>query len=86
VWALRGLLWLWDDTATQAVIGALSDDAWRVREMAAKVAARHVLDDALDCLLTLQADPVVRVREAAARAVRNITVGGPRASRATSRD
>ena len=32
VWALRGLLWLWDDSATAALVGPLSDEAWRVRE------------------------------------------------------
>ncbi|WP_366558494.1 HEAT repeat domain-containing protein [uncultured Nocardioides sp.] len=69
VWALRGLLWLWDDAATSPVVGALTDEAWRVREMAAKVAARHRIDDAFDVMLTLREDPHARVRAAAARAV-----------------
>jgi HEAT repeat protein len=75
VWALRGLQWLWDDRATPAVVGALSDEAWRVREMAAKVAARHDVDAALDALLHLRDDPVARVRAAATRAVEKLTSG-----------
>jgi hypothetical protein len=41
VWAARGLLHAWDDRATAVIIQATADDAWRVREMAAKVIARH---------------------------------------------
>src|SRR6266540_610540 len=37
VWAARGLLWAWEDSALDAILVALRDDAWRVREMAAKV-------------------------------------------------
>jgi hypothetical protein len=39
-------LWAWDDVALPAVKSALNDEAWRVREMALKVVARHKLDDA----------------------------------------
>ena len=43
VWGLRGLLWQWDDVALPAVRAGLADDAWRVREMAAKEIGRaHV--------------------------------------------
>lgn len=73
VWALRGLFWLWEPEATSAVVKALADDAWRVREMAAKVSARHVLDEALPALLHLRDDPVARVRTSAARAVIRLT-------------
>ena len=73
VWALRGLLWQWDDSASGAVVRALSDEAWRVREMAAKVVARHRVDEALDVLLELRSDPVARVRTAASRAVTALT-------------
>lgn len=69
VWAARGLLWAWDDDALPAVLGALTDDAWRVREMAAKVVRRHQIGDALPIVAGLQSDPVERVRAAAARAV-----------------
>ena len=37
VWGARGLLWAWDDSATPALLAAFGDEAWRVREMAAKV-------------------------------------------------
>lgn len=73
VWALRGLLWLWDESATEAVVGAHADAAWRVREMAAKVVARHQVDAALTSALSLRADPVLRVRRAAERAVVELT-------------
>ncbi len=75
VWALRGLLWLWDDAATKAVVTSLSDEAWRVREMGAKVVARHVLESALPSVAALQRDPVARVRQAAARAVMRLSSG-----------
>src|SRR5580698_2975255 len=41
VWATRGLLYAWDASATDVLIAATDDAAWRVREMAAKVIARH---------------------------------------------
>src|SRR5579872_4992128 len=37
VWAARGLLHAWDDSATRAVVHGASDESWRVREMVAKV-------------------------------------------------
>lgn len=73
VWGARGLLWVWDDRATCCIVRALGDDAWRVREMAAKVVARHQVDDALTALMALDGDPVPRVRAAAARALRRLT-------------
>lgn len=57
VWAARGLLWAWDDAAQPAIVDALNDDAWRVREMAAKVVARHQLGDALSVVADLRHDP-----------------------------
>lgn len=68
VWAARGLLWAWDDVALPSLMGALDDEAWRVREMALKVVARHRLDDTLATVVDLQGDPVPRVRAAASRA------------------
>ena len=76
VWAARGLLHAWDPAATAAVIGATGDEAWRVREMAAKVIARHRVGDAFDAVAALRADPVERVRAAAARAVTVLTAAG----------
>jgi hypothetical protein len=75
-WALRALLYVWDDRATGAVVAATEDEAWRVREMAAKVVAKHRLDDGLEAMLSLRADPVERVRAAAARARQRLTEGG----------
>jgi len=79
VWAARGLLHAWDDAAAQAdaataaIIGALGDRAWRVREMAAKLVAAHRVGEALDTLIALRDDPVPRVRAAADRAVVQLT-------------
>ncbi len=73
VWAARGLLYVWDDRATAAIIAATADEHWRVREMAAKVIARHRLGDGLDAAAALRADAVPRVRAAAQRAVARLT-------------
>jgi HEAT repeat protein len=67
------LLWVWDSSATPSIVEALADEAWRVREMAAKVVARHLVDDALPGLTALDNDPVPRVRAAASRALRRLT-------------
>ncbi|HYB14653.1 MAG TPA: HEAT repeat domain-containing protein [Streptosporangiaceae bacterium] len=74
VWAARGLLHVWDDRATAAIIRAAADEAWRVREMAAKVVARHKVDGALSSMADLQGDRVPRVRSAAGRAIAVLTV------------
>ena len=76
VWAVRGLLWAWEDSGLPGVRAALDDPAWRVREMAAKVVARHRLDDLLERVAALRDDPVPRVRTAAARAVAVLTRAG----------
>jgi hypothetical protein len=73
VWGARGLLWAWDDAATPAVIAALGDESWRVREMALKVIVRHRVDDALEAVTERVDDPVPRVRAAAARALQRLT-------------
>jgi hypothetical protein len=76
VWAARGLLHAWDDRATAAIIQATTDDAWRVREMTAKVIARHRIGDALTAVAELRNDQVPRVRTAAQRAVVILTATG----------
>ena len=76
VWAARGLLHVWDNQATAAILAATADDSWRVREMAAKVVARHQVDEALSAMAGLQDDPVPRVRAAAGRAIARLTAGG----------
>lgn len=81
VWAARGLLWSLDpatvEQAADAVVDALHDPAWRVREKAAQVVARHLVDAALPDVVDLcDADPVARVRAAARRAVQRLTAAG----------
>lgn len=73
VWGARGLLWVWDDGATGDVGLALADDAWRVREMALKVIARHRLGDLIADVASAQNDPVPRVRQAAGRTLTVLT-------------
>ncbi|MGH9169560.1 MAG: hypothetical protein ACRD0Z_01590 [Acidimicrobiales bacterium] len=73
VWGTRGLLHVWDDLATPAVAEATGDQAWRVREMACKVVARHKVGDALGAVVALLDDPVPRVRRSAERAVEVLT-------------
>src|SRR6478609_9024076 len=70
VWAARGLLYAWDDSARPAVLDALHDDAWRVREMALKVVARQCMQAASERVDELRNDPSARVREAADRTSR----------------
>jgi HEAT repeat protein len=67
------LLYTWDDSALGAVLAALTDESWRVREMAAKVVARRRLGAALSVVAGLQNDRVPRVRAAAARAIAVLT-------------
>jgi HEAT repeat protein len=76
VWGARALLYAWDDSARDAVIAALADEHWRVREMAAKVVAKRKLGDALPVVAGLREDPVPRVRAAAARATVVLTAAG----------
>lgn len=76
VWGARGLLYAWDSVATGAIIGATMDEAWRVREMAGKVIARHHVRDASQAVSRLRADGVPRVRAAAERAVLALTAHG----------
>jgi hypothetical protein len=76
VWAARGLLYAWHGRATPAIIQATTDDAWRVREMAAKIIARYRVGDALTAVAELRNDDVPRVRTAAERAVVILTAYG----------
>jgi HEAT repeat protein len=69
VWAARSLLYVWDPSVASAVVAALTDEAWRVREMAAKVCLKRDLGEAGDSLALLLNDPVSRVRAAACRAL-----------------
>jgi hypothetical protein len=76
VWAARALLYAWDDMAREAMLDALTDEAWRVREMAAKVVARRLLGEALAAVAALRQDPVARVRLAAERVTAILTAAG----------
>lgn len=76
VWGLRGLLWAWDDTAMPEVRLALSDEAWRVREMAFKVIARYLLGDFTADAAAGREDEVPRVQRAAHRALTHLTANG----------
>ena len=68
LWGTRALLYVWNDTAADAVAAALRNQAWRVREMASRVAAARGLPVA-PVLAELLVDEVARVRASAARAL-----------------
>lgn len=68
LWGTRALLYVWNDSAAEAIGAALHNQAWRVREMGARVAALRGLPVAAD-LVQLSKDDVVRVRAASARAL-----------------
>jgi hypothetical protein len=78
VWGARGLLYAWadDQDAEDALIAALGDEHWRVREMAAKVIARRRIGAALGPVTEIRSDPVPRVRAAAERAIVMLTAAG----------
>jgi HEAT repeat protein len=76
VWAARGLLWNWDEVAVPTVLSALDDEAWRVREMALRVVARHSIRDGAAAVARLENDPSARVRSAAARARARLSSDG----------
>ena len=76
VWGARGLLYAYDDRAADAIVAALGDEHWRVREMAARVIARHKIGAALPAVAELRADPVPRVRAAGERALMALTAAG----------
>ena len=66
VWGARVLLYAWNDSAVDAVTAGLQNQAWRVREMCARVAGARSLPVAVPAreLLT---DDNARVRAAGAR-------------------
>ncbi|MFJ8042665.1 HEAT repeat domain-containing protein [Kitasatospora sp. NPDC096147] len=67
VWAARALRYAWLPEAGPAVVRALADPSWRVRETAAKLAAIHELAGAVELLEALTADGAARVRAASVR-------------------
>lgn len=68
LWGTRALLHVWDDSATAPVIGALGNQAWRVREMASRVCTERRIGD-VAAIAPLLNDDHARVRAAGARAL-----------------
>jgi hypothetical protein len=71
VWGARTFLYVWNDSAIPAVLAGLGNQAWRVREMSAKVVARRELAYPAE-VAALAVDEVARVRAQAARALGEI--------------
>ena len=71
VWGARVLLYAWNDSAVDAVTAGLQNQAWRVREMCARVTAARNLPFAAE-LRELLRDDTARVRGSAARALGEI--------------
>ncbi|WP_256837878.1 hypothetical protein [Ornithinimicrobium faecis] len=69
VWGARGLLYVWDDGALEAIATALADEHWRVREMGLKVVRAHGLSGLTGETAELREDTNARVRAAAERAL-----------------
>jgi HEAT repeat protein len=69
VWAARALRYAWTPSAAPAVVDALADPAWRVAEMATKVAWLHEVGEAVDGVVPLTEHELPRVRTAAVRAL-----------------
>jgi hypothetical protein len=74
VWGARAFMYVWgeeSDAAASAVLAGLGNQAWRVREMCAKVCAARAIGGP-ETLTVLLADEVARVRSAAARALAEV--------------
>ena len=68
-WGARGLLHVWDDAATDAVVAGLADDHWRPAEMCLKVVTRHEVGGAGDAAAPLTTHELPRTRAQALRAL-----------------
>lgn len=68
-WGARGLLHVWDDSATDSIVKGLADEHWRPAEMCLKVAARHEVAGAGDGAAALLTHELPRVRVQALRAL-----------------
>lgn len=75
VWAARALRYVWRDAASAALVHALHDDHWRVREMSAKAVGDHAVPDSADRLVALLDDEVPRVRKSAVLALAVVAEG-----------
>ncbi len=68
-WGARGLLHVWDDSATDAIVAGLGDDHYRPAEMCLKVTARHQVAGTGDAAAALAGHELPRVRSQAMRAL-----------------
>ena len=68
-WGARGLLHVWDDSATGPVVRGLADEHWRPAEMCLKVTASHDVAGAGDGAAALADHELPRVRAQAMRAL-----------------
>jgi len=68
-WGARGLLYVWDDAASQAVVSGLDDEHWRPAEMCLKVVALREVAGAADAAAALSRHELSRVRAHAVRAL-----------------
>lgn len=68
-WGARGLLHVWDDLATDAVVTGLRDEHYRPAEMCLKVSAQHEVAGAGPGALALVSHELPRVRVQALRAL-----------------
>ncbi len=68
-WGARGLLHVWDDSATDAVVRGLADEHWRPAEMCLKVATKHEVAGTGDGAAALADHELPRVRAQAMRAL-----------------
>jgi hypothetical protein len=82
-WGARGLLHVWDDSATDAIVRGLADEHWRPAEMCLKVTARHDVAGTGDAAAALAGHELPRVR---AQAMRALAVVGDREHVAVVRD
>lgn len=78
LWGMRALLYAWDDSAAPAVAAGLENQAWRVREMAARVAALRGLPVRETLLGLLTDDVAPRARGRGARPRHDRRAGGHR--------
>ncbi len=69
---MRVVLYAWVPEAEPAVVAAMTDEHWRVREMSCKVLVRREIGSGVDGAHALLTDPVARVRIAAAGAVAEV--------------
>jgi hypothetical protein len=72
-WALRAMLYAWEESASATVIDALDDEHWRPREMALKVVAKRLVHGDIDAVARLRDDPNPRVQAAASRALERLS-------------